>query len=261
MTDKSLFKFYLESYDLIEIQADLSHLKQYLAFIREQYEVQKKGAADKRRDDTIQIEEAYPRDEYDRSDHSSEFYAELDLIEKEYEYVVNVHWLQLLVHPFIVSVWSVHESVIRRLSTVIRNRIKNLNPDSPIEKKVTDMKGGYFNERAQRYFEQILGCPFGLTDDREERLYDLSGLRNAIVHQNSWVDSERTEDLREKIESGKIEGVTIWHGALVIDLNYAECAINLVTEHLEELISIVKERYPSIHGRSKKGQKPKRELL
>ena len=244
MKDNSLFKFYIESYDLIEIQADLSHLKQYLTFIREQYGIQKEVAANKRNDDIIQLEKAYPREEYDRSDHSSVFYAELDQVDQEYEYVVNVHWLQLLVHPFIVSVWSVHESVIRRLSTVIRNRINNSNPDRVIEKTVSDMKGKYFNDKALKYFEQILDCPFGLTDDRKQRLQDLSGIRNAIVHQNSWIDSERTEELRKKIEDGKIEGLTIWYGALVVDLNYAESAVNLITEHLDEACFHYKRKVP-----------------
>lgn len=187
-----------------------------------------------------------------RSSHYSVFYAELDKISQEYKYVVNVHLYQQLVRPLIVSLCSAHESIIHRLSTVIREQIHRADSDSSIELTLDDLVGDFFFDKAKKYFEHVLKCPFDLGPAINEGLKDLDSIRNVIVQQHAWIDKTKNKQLYSRIEAGQIKGVSLTYGELVIRIDYAVSAVNLIMVHLEKLITMVKERYPIIQGRTEK---------
>ena len=189
---------------------------------------------------------------YELPDFDAVFYAELDKIGMEYKYVVNVHLYQQLVRPLIVSLFSAHESIIHRLSTVIRERINRGSSDISIELTLEDLVGDFFFDKAKKYFEHVLKCPFDLSPAINQGLRDLGSIRNVIVHQHSWIDKGKNKELYSRIENGHIQGVTLRYGELVIRIDYAVSAVNLIMEHLEKLIGIVKKRYPVMRGHEAK---------
>ena len=191
-------------------------------------------------------------EEHNRSDRDSVFYAELDKISQEYKYLVNVHLYQQLVRPLIVSLCGAHESIIHRLSTVIRERINHDDSNTSIELTLEDIVGDFFFDKAKKYFEHVLKCPFDLSPTTNEGLRDLGSIQHVIVHQHSWIDKEKNKQLYSRIEKGQIQGVTLKYGELVIRVDYAVSAVNLVMEHLDKLIAIVKERYPIVDGSEEK---------
>ena len=191
-------------------------------------------------------------DEYTLSDFDSVFYAELDKISMEYKYVVNVHLYQQLVRPLIVSLFSAHESIILRLSTAIRDRINRSHSDISIELTLEDLVGDFFFDKAKKYFEHVLKCPFDMSQSFNQNLRDLGAIRNVIVHQHSWIDKGKNKELYSRIENGLIQGVTLRYGELVIRIDYAVSAVNLIMEHLQKLIALVKKRYPIMQGHTAK---------
>ena len=178
-----------------------------------------------------------------QSDHDSVFYTELDQINQEYKYVVNIHLYQQLVRPLIVSLCTAHESIIHRLSTSIRDRINRSDSGNSIELTLEDIVGDSFFDKAKKYFEHVLRCPIDLTPAIDQGLNDLGSIRNVIVDQHSWIDKGKNKTLYSRIEQGKIRGVSLKYGELVIRIDYAISAVSLIMEHLEKLIAIVKRRY------------------
>jgi|GEM_PF-4758326 len=205
----------------------------------------------KKKESHIPISNSDP-EEYNLPDFDSVFYAELDKISMEYKYVVNVHLYQQLVRPLIVSLFSAHESIILRLSTVIRERINRGHSDISIELTLEDIVGDFFFDKAKKYFEHVLKCPFDISQSINQGLTDLGSIRNVIVHQHSWIDKGKNEQLYSRIENGHIQGVTLRYGELVIRIDYAVSAVNLIMEHLQKLIAIVKNRYPIMQNHNVK---------
>ena len=181
-------------------------------------------------------------------DLDSVFYAELDQINQEYKYVVNMHLYQQLVRPLIVSLCTAHESIIHRLSKLIRDRINHGDSGSSIELTLEDIVGDSFFEKAKKYFEHVLRCPIDLTPAINQSLNDLGSIRNVIVDQHAWIDKGKNQELYSRIEQGKIRGVTLKYGELIIRIDYAISAVSLIMDHLEKLIAVVKKRYSFIQG-------------
>ncbi|WP_138431908.1 hypothetical protein [Fodinibius saliphilus] len=150
---------------------------------------------------------------------------------KEHETWLKNGVPQIVINPFIVSAWSLYESVIKDFASILQ-KSKN------IEKSIENADGRYFLKKAENYFNKTLKHPLHLTKERNSELRLLNDIRNSIVHHYGKVSALRPK-LKTQIQNNKIEGIRSIkeNGKLVLSLKFAERGFEVVRNHILTLLN------------------------
>ena len=135
---------------------------------------------------------------------------------------------------FIISIYSVFETSITEIAKLIQQTQNQ-------KISINDLRG-YFNERAEKYFDHILNFEYYRDTSFKIAIEILTEVRNAIVHANGRVEMLK-EHNRQKLErwSKDNQGITFYNGYLFVEIDCARQIFNKVKLFLEDLVKRYKE--------------------
>ena len=208
------------SFWLIEISADLSVLEDQLKHIEEQAEQWRQDAEDIR--DTM-LENLASLSQNDRQPWS-QFAHEIheDYVECRLPYILH--------NPLLISIYTVYESAVTRIASLIQKKKGQ-------ELSLNDYEKKGFLKRAKRYYQDVL--EFNLSRDNQswERLTILAELRHAIAHANGhleMVKESRRKRIRKWIE--REIGIEDHYGDITVSQAFVRETFEMVKHDLEDLL-------------------------
>ena len=146
------------------------------------------------------------------------------------DYYHQVDWVlpRVLLNPFILSLWSLYETAIKEIASLIQKK-----QNAPLS--ISDIKGKHLVDRVEKYFNHVLHFPLGYTPQVKDCLNFTGALRNAIVHHNSRI-SGLCASIQKIIEDGVYEGIEMGTDFFIIDMKFASLVYNTIRDHLEMLM-------------------------
>jgi len=154
-----------------------------------------------------------------------------------HNHFVNDVLPRMLVHPFILALWSLYEATLTELARLISEK-------RGAALQLSDIDGPYFGAQVEKYFDHVIEFPTGYDDDLKRRLRRLVDFRNAIAHANARLDNLRPE-LYDDVRDGSIDGVGIATigNYFVVRVDYADQSFDTVKGHLEELLDRYEDQF------------------
>lgn len=212
---------YVKEGELLDIKRDIYLLHRHLDLVHRQLELEAAIAQHERKEADEQIAGGELDD---------------DLVAMlEHGVGEHLHWFQelapqVIINPFIVSLWSLYESVLRDLAHILRRRV---GADTDFH----EVNGRHFMERIEKYYREVLSYDLGLSDEWRKELRLLCEVRNAIVHGYGKMSS-LPKSLRPKASSGTLDGIAIAKDGdkIVLSAQFAERKFEVVREHILTLL-------------------------
>jgi hypothetical protein len=154
-------------------------------------------------------------------------WAEYQADIEQLTYMVDVALPHQFRGPFIVTLWAVFESSVRKLA--------NLLKDKQHQASNLDDFGGEILTRAKNYYSHILH--FNLCNQQQlARLRDLYLLRNAFAHSNGYLDLMKGSDKIKDLISRRNHGLSEEYGHIIMTKEFLEGEHSLVEEILHDML-------------------------
>ena len=156
--------------------------------------------------------------------------ADWHLMRDEYQQNVEFVFPFVLRGSVLISLYSMSELAITEIAGSIQR-------ERGLEKSLDDVKGGSFLDRAKKYYSSQLGLKLCENNQTWERLQILTGLRNAVAHQNgrlAMVDKKRRKKIQAWINKGI--GIDCYHGYIFVSEDFLKETFNVIQDYLKDLV-------------------------
>ena len=227
---KPMEKSSLSGFWLIEVGYDLRILKGHWKIIEEQVD---RGypSAEEILDTMLENRTSISQDEHRHLSNLA------DVIHDEH---FKVRLPRILYNPFLVSLYTVYESAVTRIASLIQE-------EKGQSSSLGAVKKGDFLDRAKKYYQHVLNFELSNNNQSWERLKILADLRHAIAHANGHLEMV-TERKKKKIEQW-IEndiGIEEYDRDIVVSRFFVKETFELVKATLDDLGA----RYNELKGAS-----------
>lgn len=203
---------------LVEIELEITTLKEHVTLIEEHISHATKEAK-KKRDDGLQSLTS-----------DSDYEYEADMLNFEYSYLTESFLPRVYRSPFIVVLFAVYETTVKEIAELIRSA-----QGQTVGLKIRGGSGDLLTE-ANTYYRDVLGMELSRNEENLKRLEVLKDVRNVIAHNNgrSEMASEKQRNVLLK------EGLDHGYGWVLVPKSFLADMHNVVSEELEGLVAMYK---------------------
>ncbi|WP_409029038.1 hypothetical protein [Gracilimonas sediminicola] len=207
---------------LMDIKYDIYLLHRHMDLVREQLKSEWEKFEKNKSIDVSEIEEGI------FNEHLIEY--EKQRI-KNFEKSLRANLPQIIINPFIVSLWSLYETVIKDFAEILREEKK-------ITKKLHQADGKYFIAKAINYFKKDLERDLFLSNKHSKDFRFLGNVRNSIAHHYAKFSSLSGE-VQNKLKNKEYLGIQVHpeKDKIILSLEFAEHMFESVRDHLLTLLN------------------------
>lgn len=221
--ERQPFVIYYGETELMDIKTDIYLLHRQMDLVKEQLNSEWDKFEKNKSIDVSEIEE--------------EDLLEKHMIEyekqriKDLEKSLKNNLSQIIINPFIVSLWSLYETVITDFAEILREK-------KGISKKLYEADGNYFMARVVNYFEKDLERNLYLSKKHSEDFRLLGDIRNSIAHHYGKVSALRKQVQNNIRHKDYLElQVHPDKDKIILSLKFAEHMFESVRDHLLTLLN------------------------